>query len=539
MSETVDYVVIGSGSAGSVIAAELSKDPAVTVRVLEAGGTDEKYFYRRPGGLGLVYQVPQLKAAADWGYKTIPQPGLDGREMPYTRGRIVGGCSTVNGMLYIRGHRANYDRWARDLGCEGWSYDEVLPLFKACEGHQDGASAYHGGDGPLRVSRQAHVSPVSHAFNESGAKVTGVPLVDDFNGAEQEGLGIYQQTAWKRRRSSASVAFLRPALATRKNLSLTMGALVSRIVIEHGRAVGVAYRVGETEHVVRVNREVILSAGAVGSPQILQLSGIGPAEHLRAHGIDVVLDQPAVGDNLHDHLYTPIRFHADKTGHTSTAGHFLAGMAKDFFFNKGWFADTFLEGGGFLRTTPEQTLPDLQYFLIPWAYPEPNEDIPEKGVIDKRPSFTVLAALLYPKSRGTIRLRSSDPKAHPLIDPAFLKDPADERVLLKGLRWAREFARTAPLSTFVKAEAYPGDATATDDQLRAHMRLTSRTVYHPVGTCRMGGDAASVVDPQLRVRGLTGLRVADASIIPEIIGGNTNAPSIMIGAKAAQLILGG
>jgi len=531
-----DHVVIGSGSAGGVIATRLSEDPTVRVLVLEAGGTDDKYFYRRPGALGLVYQVPQLKKAADWGYHTVPLSGLDDRRMPYTRGRIVGGCSTVNGMLYVRGHRDNYDRWAA-LGCEGWSWDEMLPLFRRSEGHEEGANDAHGAEGPLQVTRQRHCSVVSEAWVEAASAVTGAPIVPDFNTGDNEGLGIYQQTCANRRRSSVSVAFLHPALAERPNLELRTGCLVANLIVEQGRVVGVRYqRDGQVEE-VRAEREVILSAGAIGSPQILQLSGIGAPDRIRELGIEVVHELAGVGENLHDHLYCPLRYEATRdTGHTSTAPHFLWGMFRDYFFNQGWFGETFLEGGGFVKTDPSQPRANLQYLTIPWAYPEPNDDEGQDTAISKVPSFTMMPILLYPKSRGSVRIQSADPNDAPAIDPAFLVEPEDMEVLLHGVKQSREIAATDPVRKYLRAEAFPGPQVQSDDALRAHIRLASKTVYHPVGTCKMGVDADAVVDPQLRLRGLEGLRVADASVMPEIVGGNTNAPTIAIGEKAADLI---
>jgi choline dehydrogenase-like flavoprotein len=550
MPESFDYIVIGSGSAGSVISARLTEDRSTRVLVLEAGGTDDKFFYQRPGGLALVYQVPQLKKAADWGYKTEPLQGLDNRKMPYTRGKIVGGCSTVNGMLYVRGHKDNYDQWV-ERGCEGWSWDELLPLFKRSEGHEDGNTEAHGGDGPLKVTRQQGVSPVSEAWVEAASAVTGAPQVDDFNGGDNEGIGMYQQTCSQRRRSSAAVAFLHPALADRTNLELRMGCLVHKLLIEDGKCIGVRYETADGQlHDVMASKEVILCAGAIGSPQILLLSGIGPAEHLQQMGIDLVLDLPGVGENLHDHLFVPLRFNATAdTGHTSTSPHFLWGMFKDFAWNEGWFGKTFLEGGGFVKSEPDQPRANLQYLTIPWAYPEPNDDTEEslfatitgigaKGPIATNHSYTVMPILLYPKSRGTVRLKSSDPRQHPAIDPAFLVEDEDMELLLKGVKQTREIAATAPVSQYLLSEAFPGPQCKSDDALRAHIRLAAKTVYHPVGTCKMGIDDMSVVDPQLRLRGIENLRVADASIMPEITGGNTNAPSICIGEKAADMIRG-
>lgn len=539
VAQTFDYVVIGSGSAGAVIAGRLGEDPKCRVLVLEAGGMDDKFFYQRPGALGLVYQVPQLKKAADWGYATVPLAHLDNRVMPYTRGRIVGGCSTVNGMLYVRGHRDNYDRWAA-LGNEGWDYDSVLPLFRRSENHEDGAGTFHGAGGPLQVTRQAGCSPVSHAWVHAVATVCGVNVTGDFNGAEQEGAGLYHQTAAARRRSSASIAFLHPAIARGNNVKLEIGALVTGLVIEGGRVRGVRYEQGGGAKVVHANAEVVLCAGAIGSPHILMASGIGPADHLRERGVQVQLDLPGVGTNLHDHLYTPMRFHGTReTGHTSTAPHFLWGMFRDLAFNEGWFGKTFLEAGAFLKSEPSQPRPDLQFLTIPWAYPEPNDDTLAGQSIAKTPSFTVLAVGLYPKSRGTVRLVSADPRQAPLIDPNFLDDDADAQVLLRGMRIARQVAETQPLSAYMKGEAFPGAACASEAAMRAHVRLASKTVYHPVGTCKMGNDATAVVDANLRLHGLSGLRVADASIMPEIVGGNTNAPTLMIGERCADLLRAG
>ena len=533
--ETYDYIVVGSGSAGSVIAARLGEDPTAKILVIEAGGKDGSYLFRRPGALAIVYQVPKLKEPVDWGYKTTPQKNIDNRKMPWTRGKIVGGCSTVNGMLYVRGHRDNYDEW-RNLGCDGWGYDDVLPYFKRSEGHEDGTSEFHGGEGPLRVTRQQGISPVSEAFKEAIAKVCGVPILDDFNGAVQECASTYQMTCADRLRSSTSVAFLHPAVE-RGNVALIVNAMVTKVVIDNGRATGVCVRHEGVDKTIHASKEVILAAGAIGSPQLLLLSGIGPAAHLRDVGIDVVADVPGVGENLHDHLLVPVRFLATKeTGHRSTAPHFISGMLMDAFFGKGWFGKTFLEGGAFVKSSEDQPRPDIQFMSIPWAYPEPNDDEDQDPTISKKHSFTVLPGLIYPKSRGTVRLASGDPSRSPLIDPNYLDRDEDMQVLLRGLQLTREFARTEPLAQYIRGEANPGPEAKDDDALRAHVRLSSKTIYHPVGTCKMGVDDAAVVDSQLRVRGIDGLRVADASIMPTIVGGNTNAPTIMIGEKAADLI---
>jgi choline dehydrogenase-like flavoprotein len=531
-----DYVIIGAGSAGCVIAHRLSADPSVRVLVLEAGGSDDSTLFRKPGMLALVYQVPRLKKKADWGYVTTPQKHLDDRKMPWTRGKILGGCSTVNGMLYIRGHRKNYDDWAA-AGCSGWSYDEVLPYFKKSECHEDGESEFHGGSGPLQVTRQQGMSPVSEAFVDAISETCGVPRIEDFNGASQEGASTYQMTCRDRQRSSTAIAFLHPALA-RSNLSLVSGATVASLVVEKGRVCGVRYSVKGGEAVeARVDREVILSAGVIGSPQILLLSGIGPADELRALGVDSVCDLPGVGKNLHDHLMAPLRFKATKdTGHRSTPSHFFKGMIDEYLFGRGWFGKTFLEGGAFVKSTASQTLPDIQFLSIPWAYPEPNDDGPADPVISKEHSFTILPGLIYPKSRGEVRLRTTDPFASPDIDPRYCEDDDDMKTLVRAFEMARDIAASRPLAPYLRGEATPGPTVKTDAEIRAAIRLYAKTIYHPVGTCRMGIDSAAVVDPQLRVRGLEGLRIADASIMPNIVGGNTNAPSIMIGEKAADII---
>lgn len=529
-----DYVIIGAGSAGCAIAARLAEDGKTRVLLLEAGGTDKTQWIRKPGMIALVHQIAQLKKKFDWGYKTVPQKHMNDRQLQYTRGRVLGGSSAVNGMLYLRGNRANYDSWERE-GNKGWGYEDVLAMYKRLEAHQDGASEHHGGTGPIRISKHDDVDPLSHRFMEAVSDVCGVPVLDDFNGASQEGASLFQMSAAGGLRYSTSIGYLAP-LAGRTNLTVESGALVERIVVEGGRAKAVQYVAGNERKTANADAEIILSAGAVGSPQILMLSGIGPAAQLAQHGIPVVQDLP-VGENFHDHLFVPVNFHTPSARNSSNPFGFLATIAKEYTVGGTWFAKTFFEAGAFVRINGSE-IPNLQIHSMPWAYPQPNQDGPGFTPVDSERSFSVLPTLIYPKSRGTVRLASKDPAAAPLIDPNYLAEPEDMQHMVDGIRKVREIMRSPKIAKFVKQEAHPGAASESDEQLRAEVRLRGTSVYHPVGSCRMGVDDRAVVGPDLRVRGVQGLRVADASIMPSIIGGNTNAPCIMIGEKCAALIRG-
>jgi choline dehydrogenase len=534
-----DYIVVGSGSAGAIVAARLAEDRDVSVLLLEAGGSDRTTLVRKPGMISLVQQIDPLKKKLDWGFYTVPQRGLNDRRITFTRGRVVGGSSSVNGMIYLRGNQQNYDDWA-ERGCDGWSSAEVLPFYKKLEDHQDGETEYHGAGGPIQVSRhpESALSPVSLAFLEAVSDVRHVPILDDFNGANQSCASILQMSCAGGVRSGTGEGYVQPSLS-RPNFRLEMRALVQRVLIESGRAVGVEYDQNGTRIVARAEREVILSGGAIGSPHILMLSGVGPADHLREHGIDVSLDLPGVGKNLHDHLLVPLIFRSRTSLHRGTALHFFGGMMKEYMFGNGWFGRTVFEACAFVRSDPAARIPDLQLHTLPWGYPAPNSDGPGRPYVDPGHCFSILPTLLYPKSRGDVRLSSANAADAPLIDPAYLSDPEDLRFFLRAMRLVRDICAHPVLSDHLAEELEPGADRSSDEQLTDEIRLRAGTVYHPVGTCKMGVDEMAVVDPRLRVRGIEGLRIADASIMPEVTGSNTNAPSMMIGERAAALIQNG
>ncbi|MEM7435687.1 MAG: GMC family oxidoreductase N-terminal domain-containing protein [Myxococcota bacterium] len=531
-----DYIVIGAGSAGAIVAARLAEGPDIRVLLVEAGGSDRTTFVRKPGMISLVQQIKPLKKKFDWGFTTVPQTHLNGRRIPYTRGKVLGGSSSVNGMLYLRGNPANYDGWAA-RGCTGWSFEDVLPSYKKLEHHEDGETAHHGGSGPIHVTRhpEDQLSPVSKAFMTAASAVCGIPVLDDFNAENQHCASTYHMSAHAGVRSSTAEGYVQPNL-DKPNFDVAIRAHARRILIEGGRAVGLEYEQAGQVVSARASREVILSGGAIGSPQLLMVSGIGPAAHLRAHGLDVHVDLPGVGQNLHDHLFVPLVFRAATSLHRGTARHFFAGMIKEYLVGNSWFGRTVFEAGAFIKTSDDQPIPNLQVHTLPWGYPDPNQDGPERPNVDTGNCLCVMPTLIYPKSRGELLLNSNDPSAAPHIDPHFLEDPADLQVFLDGIRKCREICRHSAMADHLHEELTPGAARETDAELADEIRLRATTVYHPVGTCKMGVDEMAVVDPELRVRGVAGLRVADASIMPAVTGGNTNAPSMMIGEHAAALI---
>lgn len=529
-----DYVVVGAGSAGCVLAARLAASGARVVLV-EAGGSDRTTLVRKPGLIAAVHSVPQLKARLDWGYYSVPQSDALGRRIPQTRGKVLGGSGSVNGMLFVRGNAANYDSWAAE-GCQGWSHADVLPSFKRLESWEDGETEFRGGAGPIKVRRQSDVTTATLGFMEAFADTAGVKVLEDYNGESQEGIAIVQQSAEGGLRYSSSVGYLDDHGMA--HLDVVTGVTVARVVLDKGRATGVeVITEGGARQVVRATREVVLSAGVFGSAQLLQLSGIGPAEHLRSVGVEVVADLP-VGDNLHDHLFVPMCFLMPEARNKGTAPYFARGFVKEMARGGTWVGRTVFESVGFVRSPSAGAIPDLQIHVLPWSYPGPNQDAPVRHKADPRRTLTIMPTLIYPRSRGTLRLASADPLAAPLIDPAYLRDPADAALLLDGMEMVREAMAHRSLSGRVLGETSPGSTHADRAALAAELPNRATTVYHPVGTCRMGADERAVVDPTLRVRGVEGLRVADASIMPSIVGGNTNAAALMIGEHAASLILG-
>ncbi|MFC5728695.1 MULTISPECIES: GMC family oxidoreductase [Nocardioides] len=536
-SNEADYVVVGSGSSGSIVAGRLAQSGA-TVILLEAGKSDEQILTKIPGMIGPMHAEPKIKKLNDWGFYSVPQENLNGRRMPAPRGKVLGGSSSVNGMVYVRGNRANYDSWAAE-GNTGWDADSVNAAFKRYEDFEDGENEYRGVGGPIKITRAKKPQEATLQFIQATADTLGVKVLDDYNAAEQEGIARMQQNAAGGLRYSSARGYVHHLAP--ETLEVQTQVLATRIVIKDGRAVGVEVldqgRRGGTRRMIRATREVVVAAGFIGSPQLLMLSGIGHADHLAGLGIDCHADLP-VGDNLHDHLFHPLTFHVPTVTHRGRASYFAGGLVRQLTRGTSFLENSVFESVGFVRTSFATDVPDLQLHMLPWSYVSPNQDEPIRHDVDPRPAVTVFSTLIYPRSRGTLRLASSDPQAAPLIDYGFFNEPDDLEVLAEGTEMIREIMKAAAFGGVVKDEIHPGSALQ-GKELREALRIRSTSVYHGVGTCRMGVDERAVVGPDLKVRGIEGLRVADASIMPSITGGNTNAPCFMIGEKAAELILGG
>jgi choline dehydrogenase len=524
-----DYVIVGGGSAGCVLAARLAEDPGVRVLLLEAGPDPDAEEIRIPAAFSRLFQ-----SRYDWNFVTLPQERADGRAVYWPRGRVLGGSSALNAMIYMRGSTHDYDAWRDDFGCTGWGYRELLPYFLRAEDNSRGASPYHGTGGPLAVQDLRYKSEHGRHFIAAASR-RGAVENDDFNGPRQDGVGFFQVTQRDGRRCSVADAYLanRPA-----NLNIVTNALATGLLIEGGRAAGVTYRKAGNDETARAEAEVILAAGAIGSPQLLMLSGIGPADDLREHGIYVIADNPAVGANLMDHPMVPVLWSTPRVrGLWESAGN--AGIARWRLTHKGPLTSNIAEAGGFARSDPRLAAPDLEWQVLPAGFKE-------QGLTDPASrAMTVLVGLVDVASRGRLKLASRDPRHRPLIDPGYLSDVRDLSALAVGVRMARDYGTAAPLSKVCETELAPGDGVHTDHEMRDYIRGALVSNYHPAGTCAMGGDdqaaksrQASVVDPMLRVRGVAGLRVVDASVMPALPRGNTNAPVIAIAERAADLIVG-
>ncbi len=530
-ADTYDFIVTGAGSAGCVLAARLSESGRYRVLLLEAGGKDSSPWIHIPMGYAKTFVDPKV----NWMFESEPEKELNGRTMYQPRGKVLGGTSSINGMIYMRGTSADYDQW-RQMGNEGWGYDDVLPYFRKAEDNERGANEFHGTGGPLRVSNQPYKWEIAEALIEA-CKQAGIPYNEDFNGATQEGCGYYQTTTKDKRRWSTAAAYLKPA-RKRPNLVVKTHAHATKILVEGGKAVGVEFETRGRRETARAGREVIVSGGAYGSPQLLLLSGIGPAEHLRDMGVDVVKDMPGVGSNLQDHFNTFCTYKISRNLSLNalqySLPHRLVAGARYVFFRSGPMSGNGLYVGALVRTDKRLERPDMQLNISAWSTIERRRD----GIISHPfPGISISPVHLRPDGRGTVRLKTNDPLAPPAIHFNFLRSDYDMQAMLAGMRIARSIVRQHAMQKLIVEETAPGIHIRTDEEMMADVRERGVSNLHPVGSCGMGHGPQAVVDPRLRVHGIPGLRVVDASVMPSIIAGNTNAPTIMIAEKASDMIL--
>jgi choline dehydrogenase len=523
-----DYVIVGAGSAGCVLANRLSADGKSSVLLLEAGPKDSNIWIHIPLGYGMLFKTKSV----NWMYQTEPEPGLNGRSIFQPRGKVLGGSSSINGLLYVRGQHEDYDRW-RQHGNSGWGYDDVLPYFRKAEDQQRGTDDFHGSGGPLPVSDWRHHDPLSEAFVVAAAE-TGIPTNPDFNGASQEGAGFFQTTTRRGRRASTARSYLRPAKG-RKNLQVETSALAQRILFEGRRAKAIEFRQGGVLRTARARREILISGGAYNSPQLLQLSGVGPTELLRKHGIDVVLDAGGVGHDLQDHLQIRVVTRCAKSITLNDIVNnpfrrILAG-ARYAAFRKGPLTIAAGTSGAFFKTNPRLATPDIQIHFLPFSTDKMGEKLHPFS------AFSASVCQLRPESRGSLRIKSADPAVPPEIRINYLATETDRTANVEGLKILRKILKAPALRSYVTEEVDPGAKVSSDEELLNFCRQRGSTVYHPTSTCRMGNDPLAVVDQRLRVRGIEGLRVVDASVMPDLVSGNTNAAVIMIAEKASDMIL--